>query len=203
MSTRHYSWAWRQPVTGLARYVLLALVERANTKGECWPSVATLASMTGLAEKTVRRHLHELEAAGAIERHRRSRKNGNRTSDRIVLVCVDDSAIGLAVTATASQPVDSLPVTATARPRLPVTLTASERETSGHSDPDYRSERPRKIPPEDPSTTTEPNTGDQDLVLDVEKRSDLRAGHSARIIADLQQRRRRHTGAERADQEPA
>jgi DNA-binding transcriptional regulator YhcF (GntR family) len=185
MSTRHYSWAWRQSVSALARYVLLALVERSDQSGECWPSVETIAGQTGLNEKTVRRHLTELEAAGAIERHRRHRKDGTRTSDRIVLVYVD---IGLAVTESARQGLTDSPV-------------PTPGMTSGLSVPDYRSESPRKIPPVDPTTSTDPKTEDQDLVLDVEKRPSIRGGHSARIIADLERRRRRHAGGKRTDEE--
>jgi DNA-binding transcriptional ArsR family regulator len=188
MSTRHYSWAWRQPVTGLARYVLLALVERSDQSGACWPSVATLAKQTGLGERTVRAKLTELEAGGAIERERRHRKDGTRTSDRIVLVYADiglaaGDAVSPAAGDAARQPpaADSVPT-----PGM----------TSSSSGRDKRQEMPRKIPPVDPTREVQdPNTEDQDLVLDVEKRPNIRGGHSARIIADLERRRRR-AGAE-------
>jgi hypothetical protein len=64
--------------------------------------------------------------------------------------------------------------------------------TRGSSRQAPRQEMPRKIPPVDPTTQVlDPKTEDQDLGGNVEKRSSIRGGHSAGIIADLEQRRRR------------
>ena len=53
--------------TGAARIVLLVIAEHANAAtGECWPSEARIARRAGVHPATVRRSIHDLEAAGLI-----------------------------------------------------------------------------------------------------------------------------------------
>lgn len=116
MSTRHYSWAWAQPVPSSAKLVLLYLVERADKAGMCWPSIAMTAEATGLGFSTVQRALAVLQETGVISRRRRHRRaDGTRTSDEITL--------RLEVTMTSSQQ---------------VTVTGptghGDRATTGHGD---------------------------------------------------------------------
>lgn len=72
------------------RMVLAALADRADTRtGECWPSVAYLAAVTGWSVRSVQRSLDSLQqvtVAGAplLERVPRSH-NGRRLTDRYVL----------------------------------------------------------------------------------------------------------------------
>ena len=56
----------------LQTLVLLALADNASDEGHCFPSIATLARKTRLHERTVQKHLAELEAAGHITRHERA-----------------------------------------------------------------------------------------------------------------------------------
>lgn len=61
-------WAWRTPADGLAKYVLLALADYADSKGaSCYPSLGEVASKTGLGTSTVRRLLRQLESDGLIK----------------------------------------------------------------------------------------------------------------------------------------
>jgi hypothetical protein len=48
------------------RLVWLALLNRANPEGVCWPKVATIAEFTGLDERTVRRALIHLTDVGEV-----------------------------------------------------------------------------------------------------------------------------------------
>lgn len=52
--------------SGTTLLVLLALAKFANAKGECWPSIARLAEMSRVHERTVQRHIRSLETLGEI-----------------------------------------------------------------------------------------------------------------------------------------
>lgn len=66
--------------------VLLVLADYADEAGSCFPGQETLARITELGVRTVRRALAELEDAGVIRREERRRPDGLRTSDRYHLV---------------------------------------------------------------------------------------------------------------------
>lgn len=51
--------------------VLLALADNASDEGKCYPSLATIARKTRLHERTIRKHLTELEMGGQLTRHER------------------------------------------------------------------------------------------------------------------------------------
>ena len=85
MSNEAITWAYRQPITSGAKFVLVALADMADEEHSCFPGQAKLAAMTGQGERTVRRQLAELEEAGYIKRERRFGARGFRTSDRYML----------------------------------------------------------------------------------------------------------------------
>ncbi|WP_419650474.1 helix-turn-helix transcriptional regulator, partial [Thiolapillus sp.] len=69
MSILARDWAYRQALRAPEKPVLVALAEHVGGAGrECWPS---LALMTGYSERTVRRALRALEAAGLVRIERR------------------------------------------------------------------------------------------------------------------------------------
>ena len=71
MSVQAMAWAieQRRETDPTARHLLLAMGNYADKTGRnCFPSVATLASDTGLSERTIRQKLAQLEAAGLIRR---------------------------------------------------------------------------------------------------------------------------------------
>ena len=55
-----------------ARLVLLCLAQHADPRGRCWPAMARIRARTGLDERTTRKVLAELEAAGAVIVERRA-----------------------------------------------------------------------------------------------------------------------------------
>lgn len=85
MSNAAITWAYRQPITNGAKFVLVALADMADEAHSCFPGQAKLAAMTGQSDRTVRRQLAELELAGYIRRDRRFDAFGHRTSDRYTL----------------------------------------------------------------------------------------------------------------------
>lgn len=84
------SWIWvnrvleRSRAKKGARMVLLALAERANETGWCWPSMADIARRCGMSPRRARSAVARLVALGELERHiKRGRASTNRY--RIVL----------------------------------------------------------------------------------------------------------------------
>lgn len=73
------SWAWKQEVPPSAKIVLLAIADHADPYGgNAYPSQATLARKTGYNERTVKRLVDSLVAAGAL----RVSVNGGHSSTR-------------------------------------------------------------------------------------------------------------------------
>lgn len=59
----------------IAKFILVVLADHYNdSTGECWPSVATIASITGCSRATVLRKLKQLEQSGMIARRKRYNK---------------------------------------------------------------------------------------------------------------------------------
>lgn len=56
--------------------VAIALADRVNTDSlECWPSIADIARRTRMTERSVQRHIRDLEQDGTITRMRRTRRS--------------------------------------------------------------------------------------------------------------------------------
>ena len=72
MSILARDWAYSQALAAPAKFVLVALAEHVSGEGRaCWHSVSRQARMTGYAERSVRRALRALEAAGLVRIERR------------------------------------------------------------------------------------------------------------------------------------
>lgn len=69
MSIQALAWVFsHSPTTGAERLVLMSLANHANDLGEAYPSRETIGREARVADKTVKRALAALEAAGAITR---------------------------------------------------------------------------------------------------------------------------------------
>lgn len=66
--------AWSSGAPPIDRLVLVALADWANERGQCWPSMPTIAGKTGVDLRTARRVMGRLEAAGHISTERRPGK---------------------------------------------------------------------------------------------------------------------------------
>ena len=77
------TWAFRQRVgSPMAKLVLLSLADHHNdeTGTDPFPAIETIAAETEMNERSVRRHLEALEAAGLIARRARGRGKAYRLS---------------------------------------------------------------------------------------------------------------------------
>jgi hypothetical protein len=79
------AWAFGLRAEPSEKLVLLALAQFVDESGRCYPARATVASMTGLAERTVQRILVGMTEKGLITRTERFRPNGSRSTDLIAL----------------------------------------------------------------------------------------------------------------------
>ena len=70
MSRVARDWAWALQITPPRKLVILALAERADDSGTCWPSLTRLSEMTGLVRSTIAVALTGLEEARLIARDR-------------------------------------------------------------------------------------------------------------------------------------
>lgn len=68
--------AWKTTLPSGPKMVLLALCDNANDQGECYPSIPTLAFKCSMGERSVQRHLTEMEGMGIVVRELR---NGRST----------------------------------------------------------------------------------------------------------------------------
>ena len=83
MSVRAIAWAFGQSVgSPMAKLVLLSLADHHNddTGTDPFPAIETIAAETEMNERSVRRHLEALEAAGLIARRARGRGKVYRLS---------------------------------------------------------------------------------------------------------------------------
>ena len=69
-----------------AKVVYMYLRDRANTKGECWPGIKTIAADLKLSRSTVKRALTDLEHSGYLYKVSRHRDNGSYTSNLYRLI---------------------------------------------------------------------------------------------------------------------
>ena len=72
MSIAALDWAWRQDCpNATSKLVLIALADKANDDGECWPGMEHVARMVGISTRQVSTHLQRLEDVGLLARKRR------------------------------------------------------------------------------------------------------------------------------------
>jgi hypothetical protein len=91
MSLRLLTAVWdHAPVSQSTLLVLLALADRANDAGTCWPSVAEMAQRARVSERQVQRALGELERAAWLQREARP---GRMTLYRITPHVTPDTGV--------------------------------------------------------------------------------------------------------------
>lgn len=82
MAHEYTTWAYQLEIDQpLAKFVLVCLADVSDEHGRSFPSQKRISRMTGMGERTIRRHLEWLEAHGLVRREMRRRKDGTRTSD--------------------------------------------------------------------------------------------------------------------------
>jgi hypothetical protein len=73
---------WRSTLEGTPhRFVLLALADRADDEGYCWPGIANIMDKTDLSRSSVKRSIRHLEASNLLQRAPRFTIDGDRDSN--------------------------------------------------------------------------------------------------------------------------
>lgn len=86
MSVQAITWALEQTVgSPTGKVILLCLANYADKNGACFPGHKTIADECEVSVRSVAEWMAKLEGLGLIERTRRFRNNGSRTSDSIIL----------------------------------------------------------------------------------------------------------------------
>jgi hypothetical protein len=75
MSNTALTWAWTAAVSATCKLVLVNLADRADDDSKCWPSLARIATDTGLTERSARAALTALERASLLRREYRSKQS--------------------------------------------------------------------------------------------------------------------------------
>ena len=78
MSVSVMGWAWGLPIQGNEKLVLLALADRANDDGECWPGYASLADKCSMSERNVMRIVAKLKECGLLTIEQRKNPDNGR-----------------------------------------------------------------------------------------------------------------------------
>ena len=71
---------YKSDVPHRAVAVYLYLADRANTAGQCWPAIPTIARDLHVSVSTVKRALRDLRTAGLIKTELRFRQKGGKSS---------------------------------------------------------------------------------------------------------------------------
>ena len=80
------TWAWHQHIPSGEKLVLLALADRADDSGHCFPGLETLSEKTSMSRRGIQKVLAKLEERKLIARGRRyidGRRSSNQYSLRI------------------------------------------------------------------------------------------------------------------------
>ena len=80
MSIHLMSRAWSMPIPTDPKMLLLALADRANDDGECWPGQDELARKGSMSPRSVVNHLNWLEDHGLIVKERRQKGNSRQSN---------------------------------------------------------------------------------------------------------------------------
>lgn len=68
MSISFMALAWKTDIPAGRKLVLLSLCDHADSQGECYPSVETIAHKCNMGQRTVQQHISDLENAGMVTR---------------------------------------------------------------------------------------------------------------------------------------
>ena len=86
MSVEAMTWAFQVRLKPCPKSVLVALANRADEDGYCWPGIGDLQLRTGWGVRSIQAALHELEGAGLLRISPRFLASGTQTSNLYQLV---------------------------------------------------------------------------------------------------------------------
>lgn len=150
MSNEALTWAFRQDLPLTQKFVLVALADYADERGECFPKHETTAQRTGAGVSTVRRTIHELAAAGYLSIEHQFMDDGRYRSNRYRL------NVGTVVPAQSER----VPAQSEQVPAQSEQMTRSERAGGpAQSEQVTCSERANKNPQRNPHRNPQGNRG--------------------------------------------
>lgn len=76
----YFSEIYQRELPHRAKTVYMYLKDRCDQKGQCYPSIGTIAKELGLSRRTVERAISDLLCAGLLKKEQRWRENGGRSS---------------------------------------------------------------------------------------------------------------------------
>lgn len=76
---------------GSEKLLYIALLNRANARGECWPSLATLTKEVGVSNRTIMRKLEALEEKGLIRKTKRAKDSLGQISNLYKVLAFQDA----------------------------------------------------------------------------------------------------------------
>lgn len=92
MSLEAMLWAWKAPVKGTKKLVLLCLADHADADGECWPALDLICERTGVSRSYAQDTIRTLALEDKlIERSPRFRENESQSSNLYRLLMADSS----------------------------------------------------------------------------------------------------------------
>lgn len=83
MSVSVMSWAWGLDIPTGEKMVLLALADRCNDDGQCWPGYASLAVKCSMSERNVMRMVARLEDYGLLSISQRKNSDNGRQKTNV------------------------------------------------------------------------------------------------------------------------
>lgn len=81
MSILLIGWALGLDLPPNLKVALVGLADFANDDGYCWPGQASLSAKVNVPERTLRRHLNDLQSRGLITRTKRTDSDGRKQTD--------------------------------------------------------------------------------------------------------------------------
>lgn len=134
MSIKLMNAAWELQMPAGQKFVLVALCDQAGDSGDCFPSIATIARRCSMGERSVQRHIRDLEDAGYLERIERM---GRSTIYRINPRQFGTPADLAPPPKTAKTPANLAPAPANLAP-ITITKPSLNRKGSIFSDDDFK-----------------------------------------------------------------
>lgn len=90
MSVEAMAWAFAQPLPPCPKSVLVALANRADEDGQCWPGIEDLEQRTGWNRRSIQRAVKDLQARGLLVASFRFKPLGGQNSNLYRLACSPD-----------------------------------------------------------------------------------------------------------------
>lgn len=90
MSSRAMAWAWSQEIKSGPKFVLIALADRADESGICWPGLNWIHAKTGMSVGAVSDNINRLKKIKLLKVVNRKRNDGSKTSN-LYSLCIPNT----------------------------------------------------------------------------------------------------------------